>query len=418
MSGMSARLRTKEGWDPVRLQFVSGNYFDFLGVPPTLGRGFFAEEDGAPGAHPVAVISHRLWQQQFGGDPAIMGKTLTLKGEYPGDRTVEVVGVTPVDFDGLGRPDAILPVSMEGAFKPSSSYSVFGRLADNVPAADRPRQSGQPDSRPRIRTTPGADDPKSPGGQPLDSDATAPVRGLAALAGGSPRRPAHGGCAGPCGVSIHCRHLQSGCAGQFASRLSGGVGRFIGFARRGHRSESVPDAVGDTARSHLRPQGDRPRPECAGALVLAEGLGCGSSFRLPGVAGQRLSVSARPPGAGAKRHGVSHRSSHRRPGGNRGLPSGDLPAWRWKLPRAVCPLPGAERPGCLRGFASTIGVAPRGILGRNPRTIPLCRRPSGGGDDTPRWTSRRRAEVLDGSGRPCGLPHPGDSTGGRPGNFG
>ncbi|MBN8247246.1 MAG: ABC transporter permease [Verrucomicrobia bacterium] len=132
MSGMSARVRTKEGWDPVRLQFVSANYFDFLGVPPTLGRGFFREENGSPGAHPVAVISHRLWQQHLDGNPAILGKALTLKGEYPGSQTVEVVGVTAMDFDGLGRADVILPLGMESAFKPPASYSMFGRLADPV----------------------------------------------------------------------------------------------------------------------------------------------------------------------------------------------------------------------------------------------------------------------------------------------
>src|SRR5215471_15675603 len=59
-------------------QFVSGNYFAALGVRPALGRFFLAEEDRAPGAHPVVVIGHGLWLRRFGGDPAVIGKTISL----------------------------------------------------------------------------------------------------------------------------------------------------------------------------------------------------------------------------------------------------------------------------------------------------------------------------------------------------
>src|SRR2546423_1001248 len=55
---------------------VSGNYFDVLGVKPALGRAFLPEEDQTPDSHPVAVISHNCWQRRFGGDPAIIGKTV------------------------------------------------------------------------------------------------------------------------------------------------------------------------------------------------------------------------------------------------------------------------------------------------------------------------------------------------------
>jgi hypothetical protein len=97
---------------------VSGDYYGCLGVQPVLGRGFLPEEDDKPGTHSVAVISHRLWQQHFNGDPAVLGKTLTLKGEYPESRIVEVVGVAPPGFLGLssGPRDVIVPMSMEGLF--------------------------------------------------------------------------------------------------------------------------------------------------------------------------------------------------------------------------------------------------------------------------------------------------------------
>src|SRR3954470_2917552 len=51
---------------------ASGNYFDVLGVPPLLGRGFLPEEDITPKSHPVVVLSYGCWQKRFGSDPAIV----------------------------------------------------------------------------------------------------------------------------------------------------------------------------------------------------------------------------------------------------------------------------------------------------------------------------------------------------------
>ncbi len=55
--------------------FVTTNTFEFLRVPPLLGRGL-TQGDGNPGAPPVFVMNYRLWQGEFSGDPAIVGKTL------------------------------------------------------------------------------------------------------------------------------------------------------------------------------------------------------------------------------------------------------------------------------------------------------------------------------------------------------
>lgn len=74
---------------------VSANYFDVLGVKPALGRGFLPGEDKSLGGAPVAVISDRLWRLRFGGDPAIVGKTIHLN-THP----VTIVGVTPPVFQG------------------------------------------------------------------------------------------------------------------------------------------------------------------------------------------------------------------------------------------------------------------------------------------------------------------------------
>src|SRR2546426_2757663 len=74
---------------------VSANYFDAIGVHPMLGRGFEPGEDAGRNAHPVVVISYQMWQDRFGGDPAIIGKTQVLAG-----LPHTIVGVTPKGFYG------------------------------------------------------------------------------------------------------------------------------------------------------------------------------------------------------------------------------------------------------------------------------------------------------------------------------
>ena len=80
--------------EPVRLAvgFVSANTIDVLGTRPMLGRMFTTEED-RPNGPPIAVLSHAVWQAQFAGDPAIVGRKITLN-----DVPVEVVGVMPQGF--------------------------------------------------------------------------------------------------------------------------------------------------------------------------------------------------------------------------------------------------------------------------------------------------------------------------------
>jgi hypothetical protein len=75
--------------------FVSDNFFSELGVRPLIGRLLVAEDDRA-GAAPAVVISHRLWEQQFGLDPGALGQTVTLR-----TFTFTVVGVLPREFPGV-----------------------------------------------------------------------------------------------------------------------------------------------------------------------------------------------------------------------------------------------------------------------------------------------------------------------------
>lgn len=77
-------------------QVVSGNYFRVLGLNPAPGRDFTAAESAGQAAAPAAVISHKFWQQVWGGDPDVIGKSLRLNGrDYP------IVGVAPKGFSGL-----------------------------------------------------------------------------------------------------------------------------------------------------------------------------------------------------------------------------------------------------------------------------------------------------------------------------
>jgi len=97
---------------------VTGNFFKALDVEPELGRGFLPQEDQEPGRDAVAVLSHELWQEQFGADPAVIGRKLRLNGV---DFTV--VGVAPERFTGLDlyvHPGLYIPLMMEPRLSNSS----------------------------------------------------------------------------------------------------------------------------------------------------------------------------------------------------------------------------------------------------------------------------------------------------------
>jgi putative ABC transport system permease protein len=108
--GTGVTLDVKGNQVPLNCETVSGNYFDVLGVKPNPGRGFLPEEDDKLGAYPVTVLSYDLWQDQFGGDAGLVGKTITLNHQ-----SFTVVGIAPKDFNGefaLGGPDLWIPNAM------------------------------------------------------------------------------------------------------------------------------------------------------------------------------------------------------------------------------------------------------------------------------------------------------------------
>ena len=102
---------TDAGREPALGELVSGNFFEVLGIKPHLGRLLASTDDVTPGAHPVVVVSHRHWQRQLGGDPAVIGRTLRFTGV-----SMTVIGVSPPGFDELDPGQAIdfrFPLAMQ-----------------------------------------------------------------------------------------------------------------------------------------------------------------------------------------------------------------------------------------------------------------------------------------------------------------
>src|SRR5262245_3900325 len=150
------------------VELVSGNYFSLLGVTPAIGAPITPNDDRAPGAGTVAVISHGLWQRAFGGSPDVLGRTIRLKGGMAGgatsgfepenpnapkaaDAVLTIVGVAPPQFfgDSVGSlVDVWLPITMQPVLMPGRMWltrrtatwvQIMGRLKPGVTI----RQAGE-----------------------------------------------------------------------------------------------------------------------------------------------------------------------------------------------------------------------------------------------------------------------------------
>lgn len=117
--------------EPVQLRgsLVSPHYFDIFGVKPVLGRTFAADEDQL-GKERVAVLSHALWDSQFGADPNVVGRTILLDGQPH-----TVIGVLPAGgafdraFSQIWRPLAFEPQNMTRNFH---WFGAFAKLKRGV----------------------------------------------------------------------------------------------------------------------------------------------------------------------------------------------------------------------------------------------------------------------------------------------
>lgn len=129
----TARYLTSPGEvERISVGIASPSLFPVLGVQPTLGRGFFPEEDNV-GTAPVAILSYAFWKERFGGDEGVLGETVGLNQVL-----YEVVGVLPREFEltglgffGAGGARSVwIPTGSDGYRRSdnSHSYEAIGRL--------------------------------------------------------------------------------------------------------------------------------------------------------------------------------------------------------------------------------------------------------------------------------------------------
>lgn len=135
-------LRAGDRLEEVNGSVVSAGYFPLLGIEPARGRFFLPEEDAVPDAHPVAVVSYRLWRTRLGGRDDAVGSVVWLNGT-----PFTVVGVAPEGFEGV-RPripsEVWIPTTMarvgyrwcERASRDCTWLNLIGRLAPGRTLAD------------------------------------------------------------------------------------------------------------------------------------------------------------------------------------------------------------------------------------------------------------------------------------------
>ncbi len=102
--------------ESVGANLVSGNFFEVLGVRAALGRLLTRDDEGAPGADPVVVLSYSAWQSRFGGSHTVLNRNLTVNG-HP----MVIVGVLEPGFDGVlagATPELFVPVTMKAQMTP------------------------------------------------------------------------------------------------------------------------------------------------------------------------------------------------------------------------------------------------------------------------------------------------------------
>lgn len=148
LSEIAAYSRLSPSWthddrtELLPIEVVSDNYFSVLGVKVILGNTFSSNGALSSGRDPSAVISYRFWQQRFGSDSNIIGKTIILNGS-----SFTIIGIAPAMFDGVdiswgAQPELWVPLSMQTAVtsthtdllnKPNAAWLlVIGRLKPDM----------------------------------------------------------------------------------------------------------------------------------------------------------------------------------------------------------------------------------------------------------------------------------------------
>ena len=124
---------------------VSGNLFPLMGVVPTIGRAFRLEEDQVPGRDAVVVLGRAMWEQEFGSDQTVLGRSVRINGNE-----LTVIGVAPPEFNGLDqfvRSDFFVPLMMSPRLisdpkrgsleaRDARNLTIKGRLSAGVSQAE------------------------------------------------------------------------------------------------------------------------------------------------------------------------------------------------------------------------------------------------------------------------------------------
>jgi putative ABC transport system permease protein len=121
-SGGGIGLKESERIEVIPGARVTINFFETFGVQPMLGRAFVNEEGTLHGP-PAIILSHRLWQKRFGGDPRVVGRTIKLD-----EGSITVVGVMPPDFKFPSYAEVWTPVARDGGEMKYRANRYFGAL--------------------------------------------------------------------------------------------------------------------------------------------------------------------------------------------------------------------------------------------------------------------------------------------------
>ena len=124
----SADDRAPDQYDGV---YISWNGFSLIGTQPVIGRGFSAEDD-RPGSPPVMLLSYTVWQSRYGGDRAIIGRTIRANSE-----PATIIGVMPPGMEfpfnsDVWLPAAQRPTAQTRAGRAGRLLMAYGRLADGM----------------------------------------------------------------------------------------------------------------------------------------------------------------------------------------------------------------------------------------------------------------------------------------------
>ncbi len=120
-------------------ELVSGNYFEVVGVSAAIGRTFTPEEDKIKDGEPYVVLGYAFWQRRFGGDPAVLNRSIEINGH-----SMTVIGVAErgfASFEPMSPADVFVPLAMKTVVTPtwddrarrnSIWLKIFARLAPGV----------------------------------------------------------------------------------------------------------------------------------------------------------------------------------------------------------------------------------------------------------------------------------------------